>query len=276
MKTLHAQRTLWRQPLLHFLVAGALIFALNAIRGTSEPAGSDRIVVTVAQVERIAGLWQKTWGRPPSESELQALIRDHVREEVYYREALKLGLDVNDTVIRRRLRQKMEFFATDDAAGVSDEAVLERYFQQSAERYRTSPRYDFEQVYLATPDEQRVRQTLDALRAGVNPASLGDPISLPRTMAHADDAAVVRTFGSGFNDALNSLEIGAWSPPVVSGFGQHLVRITHKEPATVPALDEVRARVENDWQAEQYRLARDAAFEEMLARYDVEIEVPMP
>lgn len=276
MNATKTRRTFWRQPLLHFLVAGAAIFALNAIRGTPEPAGSDRIVVTVAQVERIAGLWQQTWGRPPSESELQALIRDHVREEVYYREALKLGLDVNDTVIRRRLRQKMEFFATDDAAGVSDEAELQRYFRENAEYYRTSPRYDFEQVFLATSDEQRAQQTLDALRAGADPASLGDEISLPRTMAHADEAAVARTFGSAFHAALDSLEVGAWSAPVVSGFGQHLVRVSKKEPAIVPALDDVRGWVENDWQAQQYRLARDAAFEKMLARYDVEIEVPMP
>lgn len=275
--TADGKRSLWRQPLLHFLLAGAAIFALNAVRGTPDSATSNRIVVTVAQVERIAGLWQRTWGRAPSEAELQALVRDHIREEVYYREALKLGLDVNDTVIRRRLRQKMEFLTTDDvAAAAPDDTALQAFYEQNAERYRKSPVFDFTQVYFSLEDaaDVRTRQALAALRRGASPDDFGDSIGLPRTMGRANEADIARTFGSAFYQALNALQPDAWSGPVASGFGQHLVKVTNKEAAHVPALDAIRTDVTNDWLAEQSAAARDKVYAVLRAGYEVEIEAP--
>lgn len=275
--TADGKRSLWRQPLLHFLLAGAAIFALNAVRGTPDSATSNRIVVTVAQVERIAGLWQRTWGRAPSEAELQALVRDHIREEVYYREALKLGLDVNDTVIRRRLRQKMEFLTTDDVAATAPhDTALQAFYEQNAERYRKSPVFDFTQVYFSLEDaaNARTRQALAALRRGASPDDFGDPIGLPRTMGRANEADIARTFGSAFYQALIALQPDAWSGPVASGFGQHLVMVTNKEAAHVPALDAIRTDVTNDWLAEQSAAARDKAYTVLRAGYEVEIEAP--
>ena len=107
MTTPKSRLPIYKQPFIHFMLGGLAIFLFSSLRGESS-AGDDKIIVTVPQVERMAGLWTQTWQRPPSEAELQGLVRDHIKEEVYYREALKLGLDVNDTVIRRRLRQKME------------------------------------------------------------------------------------------------------------------------------------------------------------------------
>lgn len=265
----------WRQPLLHFLLAGAAIFLLGALRGDPEAVRNERIVVTAPQVERIAGLWQRTWGRPPSETELQALVRDHIKEEVYYREALKLGLDVNDTVIRRRLRQKMEFFAT-DAAGLAapDEATLRGWFASNADRYRIGPQFDFQQVYLAAPDDAGTGRLLRALRDGSDPGSLGDTIDLPVEMAAAARIEITRVFGSAFFESLDSMPVGAWSGPVESGFGWHLVRVQRKTPAEVPRFDAVRRRIENDWHADQARQVLDESFEELLAQYDVDVEVP--
>jgi len=269
------KRPIWRQPLFHFLLAGAAIFALDGLRDTPESATSNQIIVSVAQVQRIAGLWQKTWGRPPSESELQALVRDHIREEIYYREALKLGLDVNDTVIRRRLRQKMEFLTTDVAEITApNDVVLQAYYQQNAERYRQTAVFDFMQVYYSHASSDRARQALDALRNGTIPDHFGESISLPRTMSRAEEAGIVRTFGSAFHDTLNTLETGVWSGPIVSGFGQHLVRISRKKPAHLPAFGDVRSTVEKDWQAEQSSVARDEFYEALRAGYEVEIEVP--
>lgn len=273
--TADVKRSFWRQPLVHFLLAGAVIFALNGLRGTPEPAGSQRIIVTVAQVERMAGLWQKTWGRPPSEAELQALVRDHIKEEVYYREALKLGLDVNDTVIRRRLRQKMEFLTSADAESIepTDDA-LNTFYEQNAETYRRSPIFDFEQVYFALENSERAAKALQNLRAGINSADLGDPISLPRTMTRVGEAGISRTFGSEFYRALMTLDPDGWLGPITSGFGQHLVRITQKEPSRLPALADIRATLENDWRAEQRIASLDAVYQVIRADYDVDIEVP--
>ena len=271
----NGNRSLWRQPLVHFLVAGVAIFALNELRDPPEPAGSHRIVVTVAAVERMAGLWQKTWGRPPSEAELQALVRDYIKEEIYYREALRLGLDVNDTVIRRRLRQKMEFLTNSDAETLTpDDASLQAFYEQNAEKYRKSPVYDFEQVYFSNENVARIARALQALRSGTDSQSLGDPISLPAAITGADESGIARTFGSAFYAGLQSLEPNAWSGPVASGFGQHLVRINRKDPARQLALDEARKTVENDWRAAQRTAALDAAFQQLRAGYEIEIETP--
>lgn len=266
-------RSLWRQPLFHFLLAGAAIFALNTLRGPAENASARRIVITVAQVERLAGFWQKTWGRAPSETELQALVRDHIKEEIYYREALSLGLDVNDTVIRRRLRQKMEFLTTDDVvAPAADDPALQTYFERNADAYRQSPVFDFAQVYSSATSDGDVQQALAALRAGANPENLGEPISLPETMSRADESEIARIFGAAFYEELNKLEPGHWSGPVESGFGWHLVKITNKEAERVPPFEDIRTRVENDWLAEHGIAARNAAYAKLRERYDVEIE----
>lgn len=265
----------WRQPLVHFLVAGAAIFALNELRDPPEPAGSNRIVVTVAAVERMAGLWQKTWGRPPSEAELQALVRDYIKEEIYYREALRLGLDVNDTVIRRRLRQKMEFMTDTDAEALDpDKATLQAFYEQNADRYRKSPVFDFEQIYFSAENADRIAPAMKALRSGTDSHGLGDPISLPAAMTGADESAIARTFGSAFYAGLQSLELNAWSGPVTSGFGQHLVKISRKEPARRLTLDEALRSVENDWRAARRIASLEAAFEELRAGYEIEIEAP--
>lgn len=271
----NGNRSLWRQPLVHFLVAGVAIFALNELRDPPEPAGSHRIVVTVAAVERMAGLWQKTWGRPPSEAELQALVRDYIKEEIYYREALRLGLDVNDTVIRRRLRQKMEFLTNSDAETLTpDDASLQAFYEQNAEKYRKSPVYDFEQVYFSNENVARIARALQALRSGTDSQSLGDPISLPAAITGADESGIARTFGSAFYAGLQSLEPNAWSGPVTSGFGQHIVRINRKDPARQLTLNEARKTVENDWRAAQRTAALDAAFQQLRAGYEIEIETP--
>ncbi len=265
------RRPLWRQPLLHFLVAGAAIFALNAARGVTESPNENRIVVTATQVERMAGLWQKTWGRPPSDTELQALVRDHIKEEVYYREALKLGLNVNDTVIRRRLRQKMEFLTT-AASAAPDDATLLGYFEENVDRYKVRPVYDFEQMYFAGDDDDRLQDTLALLQSGSAVDNLGDRISLPREMSNAGETDIARTFGAGFYAALNGLDSGGWTGPVESGFGQHLVRINREIPARFPELDEVRRIVEDDWVAEQRAVWQESVFQEFRAGYTIDIE----
>lgn len=269
------KQSLWRQPLVHFLVAGAAIFALNELRDPAETSGNNRVVVTVAAVERMAGLWQKTWGRPPSEAELQALVRDHIKEEIYYREALKLGLDVNDTVIRRRLRQKMEFLTNTDAETINPDATtLLAFYEENADRYRKSPLFDFEQIYFSGDDDDRIARALEALRSKADPRSLGDAIGLPPAMTRADEAGIARIFGSEFYAGLQALAPNAWSGPVTSGFGRHLVRITRKDPARRLTLEEARKTVENDWRAQERAASLDRAFQELRAGYEVEIEAP--
>ena len=267
--------SLWREPLLHFLIAGAAIFAVNAWRGPDVSPGSDRVVVSVDQVERMAVLWSKTWGRPPTEAELQGIVRDHIKEEVYYREAIRLGLDINDTVIRRRLRQKMEFLSLDPLeAIVPDDTVLRSWFEDNAARYQIGPSYTFEQIYFSPDGGGEIDAVLRGLRAGGSPDRVGDSISLPRTVDGQTEDDITRIFGEQFYRALDGVSINVWQGPIRSGFGQHLVKISSIEAANPPRFEDVQRQVTRDWMAEERVRAEDVAYEALRDRYKIEIESP--
>jgi len=269
------RRAFWREPLLHFLLAGAVIFAVNAWRGPDTSRRSDKIIVTVDQVARMAVLWEKTWGRTPTEAELQGLVRDRIKEEVYYREALKLGLDINDTVIRRRLRQKMEFLAlTDLEMSAPDEAVLRDWFENNAERYAIGPSYWFEQIYFERDDRARIEAVLQSLQTGTPADASGDPISLPMKMDSANEAAITRTFGQAFYTGLQDLPVDQWTGPVASGFGQHLVRITAIQAASAPSFEDRRTQVQRDWLAQARLRTEQEKYETLRGNYTIEIESP--
>ena len=269
------RRPFWREPLLHFLLAGVVIFAVNAWRGPDTSRRSDKIIVTVDQVARMAVLWEKTWGRTPTEAELQGLVRDQIKEEIYYREALKLGLDINDTVIRRRLRQKMEFLAlTDLEMRAPDEAVLRDWFENNAERYAIGPSYWFEQVYFEDAESARIEAMREALQTGAAGDVHGDPISLPAQMQSANEAEITRTFGQAFYTGLQDLPKDQWSGPVASGFGQHLVRITAIQAASVPSFADRRAQVQRDWLAQARLRTEQEKYETLRGNYTIEIESP--
>ncbi|MFK8029377.1 MAG: peptidyl-prolyl cis-trans isomerase [Gammaproteobacteria bacterium] len=288
--------TLLRQPLLHFLLAGAAIFALDAYRGESGSGNDKRIVVSSAHIARLADQWQMTRGRQPTDDEIQILVRNYIKEEIYYREAVKLGLDVNDSVIRQRLGRKIEFLLVPELTldEVSEEALAE-YFGQHIDRYVTSPIVSFEQVYFAGGDlgdyvnenklsepaltsdsfalPESIEVALEQLRKGAIAESVGDVIGLPSRLEEADRAKVTRTFGKVFFDALLSLQPDVWTGPVVSGFGIHLVKITHRQESYTPSLSEVRAAVVNDWLSEQNSLLQNKAYDDLRSDYDVIIDV---
>lgn len=263
---------LWREPLVHFLLAGAFIFALYAWVGDDDQE-SGRIVVSVEQVEQLALVWQRTWNRPPTDEELQGLVRNYIKDEVYYREALKLGLDVNDQVIRRRLRQKLEFFASESAAQeLPSQEVLTAWFDQNAQRYEAPPTYTFIQVYFTALDAARMEEAAGQLASGVPVSELGDPIALPQQMDAATSNAVARVFGEKFTEALASLPANEWSGPVESGLGYHLVRLSASTPSRPVSFAEVRRQVERDWLGEERVKAEEAAYAAMSAQYEIEIE----
>ena len=269
----------YRQPLLHFLILGGLIFGVHSLFGGVGNGSSNRIIVTVPQVERMAGLWFKTWGRVPTDAELQGLIRDHIKEEIYYREALKLGLDINDTVIRRRLRQKMEFMTTSDEVLISaTDELLEVYLLQQAAEFIRGPQYSFEQIYFTAEQKELALSTLERLTHTADVTDhneLGSIISLPRRLNAANEREVSRVFGEQFYASLDSSPVGQWFGPVESGFGLHLVFITDKRDSYLPKLSEIRQAVENHWLANQRDQAGNAAFAQYLENYDVQIDLSL-
>jgi hypothetical protein len=266
-----------REPLLHFFVLGAGIFALYGFAGGTDP-GSRRIVVDRGTQESLAATFARTWQRPPTREELDGLLAEHVREEILSREARALGLDEGDVVVRRRLRQKLELLAAGfGEAAEPDEAELLAWLRAHPERWRVEPRLSFRHVYLsrerrgAAADADAAR-LLAQLAAGADPAGLGDPLLLPPELHDAPLPDVARQFGDAFAARVAELPPGAWLGPVESGYGPHLVRIDARSEGRLPELAEVRDSVLRDWQAAQAEAAREAHYRALRASYSVVIE----
>ena len=266
---------LCREPLVHFLAIGGLIFLLFAAVDDSRETPADVIVVTPERIDYLATGFRSVWRRPPTDDELQALIDDFVREEIYYREALALGLDRNDAVVRRRLRQKMEFL-TDNAADLLKPAAgeLEAHLLANQQTFRRGPRLAFEQIYLGeTPGPKSVARSLSALQSDPmsGPAALGERSLLPARLGLSPPDAIDGVFGRGFFERLAALPPGAWVGPVVSAYGVHLVRIHDSLPARTPPLGEVRDAVLRDWKAAKALEIRELHFNRLRKRFAVEI-----
>lgn len=271
-----------REPLVHFLALALLIFAGYGLLGVDTEDKPDSIVVTAPKIEQMATVFAKTWQRPPTAEELKGLIDDHVKEEILVRQALELGLDRDDTVVRRRLRQKMEFLNTADAEALTaTDAELDAYLKANAATFEIDPLLAFQQVFL-NPQRRGDRIAEDAASVLTalltNPATdrslLGDPTLLPPDLPLSDKTSIGQTFGAEFVEELDKAPLGQWTGPVASGFGLHLIRVSERVPGRVPALDEVRDAVAREWtNAKRAELDRQR-FAELLKRYVVSIESP--
>ncbi len=265
-----------REPLVHFLIAGTVLFV--ALSGRAPDVGERRIVVDEAVVTGLVNHHVRAFRRPPTPQELDDLISDYVRGEVYYREALRLGLDADDEVVKKRLRNKMLAIAGADAeaARPSDDA-LQALLDKDPARYAAPPRYSLEHMYLGD-DTLAVRAataaSLQGLKPGARPAVTAAPLPLAARFDTASQTDLAAQLGDEFAAALAALPVGTWSGPVVSGFGLHLVRIEKRLPSPPPRLAEVRQRLENDWRSAAVRKAQDAHLQALLDGYDVTIERP--
>ncbi|WP_193210695.1 peptidyl-prolyl cis-trans isomerase [Luteolibacter marinus] len=267
-----------KEPLLHFVLIGALIFALyQRFDPEAEAPGETEVVVTSGRIQQLSAIFQKTWQRPPTRDELQGLVDDFILEEIYYREATAAGLDHNDTLIRRRLRQKMEFLTDDLAAGTPGDEELAEFVEANPERFRKPPATTFRQIFF-NPDklgDQRDQIIADAaaeLAKGEVPE--GHPTLLPPDMSGATPKRVTATFGEEFAGALAGLEVGKWSEPIRSGFGIHFVRVDDRTDAELPPLGEIRPVVLREWEHEQREAFRDRFQSELLKKYEVTVEWP--
>jgi hypothetical protein len=274
-----------REPLLHFLLLGAAIFVAYGFvskRAAEEPG---RIVITRGQIENLAAGFTKAWQRPPTAEELAGLIQDRVREEVYCREAVALGMDRDDTIIRRRLRQKMEFVSDDIAAQAEpSDADLGAYLAAHPDAFRIEPRLTFRQVYLdpkkhganLAGDVAQLLAQLNQPGGTADPAELGDAFLLEREFTVVTPGEAGKQFGVKFAEALGKIAPGQWQGPVESGYGVHLVQVSERTEARVPALAEVRDAVRREWDNARRLEANEKFYQELLKRFTVTIEELKP
>ena len=269
-----------REPLVHFLAIGALLFLVFNWRGGGGPS-SNRIVITPGQIDSMVAGFTRTWQRPPTDQELKGLVDDYVREEMATREAMALGLDRDDTVIRRRLRQKLEFVAEDafDAAPAT-EAELQAWLDAHPDAFKTDAQVAFRQVYLS-PDRRgaAVDEDARALLARLSAAGpsaatddVGDALMLPGDVSRSTRTDVARQFGDDFAEAILKVEAGRWTGPIRSGYGLHLVFVRERSDQRLPPLAEVRQVVEREFFSDRRKRRLNDMYEQMLARYRVTVE----
>jgi hypothetical protein len=235
-----------REPLAHFLAAGALLFLVFHWFGGGGQ-GSGRIVITPGQVDAIVAGFTRTWMRPPTDQELKAQLDEYVREEIATREAIAMGLDRGDAVVRRRLRQKFEFAAEDTIdSAPPDEAALQAWLAAHPALFRVEPAIAFRQSSASR--------------------------MLPSDMARSPRSEVARIFGDAFTDEIFTLEPGRWAGPIRSGYGVHQVLVLELSPGRQLTLAEARPQVEREFGIERRRRRLDEMYATLLGRYRVVIE----
>ena len=276
-------RKLLHEPLFHFLLLGAILFGAYAVLDDGDDA-AEAGVITIAEgdVDWLIAAWSRQWRRPPTETELRGLIDDRVREEVLYREALAMGLDRDDQIVRRRLAQKMEFLTEDLALMVEPtDSALKLYFEQEADRYRIPEARAFTHIYFSTDD--RGEAAVDAARTALaalqststtieQAPELGDRFLLPSSYTIRSEERVARDFGREFAAGLFAAGPGEWSGPIVSPYGIHLVRVTEWAAATMPPYEGVMDRVRTDFDAARRAEGNEAVYQALLGRYDVQVD----
>ena len=272
-----------REPLLHFILLGAALFILFYQVAEPEVVSDNRIVITEADIDRMITLFERKFHRLPTRQELNGLVEAQIREEVLYREALVMGLDQDDTIVRRRMAQKLEFLFTDlaDATDPAD-AELQRFLSDNPDKFIEPARSSFIHVYFndseradtAETDAQQLLAVLNSNQESVDLANAGDPFMFGYTFDRQSEHQASRMFGNEFARALDTLTAGAWHGPIVSAYGLHLVFIKEREDAWLPALDEIRDSVRNEWLAVQRRQVNNAFYQSLRDRYDVIVWQP--
>ncbi len=268
------------EPLLHFLLLGAIIFLVYGAV-TDGGRGDKEIFISRGQQENLLTTFSRTWQRMPTPVEYQGLLKDYIRQEIAYRESREMGLDQDDIVIRRRLRQKMEMLAEDVAGLVppTDEE-LQAFLDASPEQFIIEPRLTLRHVYFSADrrGEQARQDAQDALAAlagqgqQADVSALGDPLPLPSLLEDAGTSEIGRLFGAVFVENLQGIEADRWSGPVESGFGLHLVYVSDRVDGRVPGLDEVRTEVQREVLNQRREEAVNGLYEKMAENYSIEIE----
>jgi peptidyl-prolyl cis-trans isomerase C len=280
-------KRLLREPLLHFLVVGLALFAVYQLLQPDRMLReeSNRIEINADDLRQLEIAWFAQWGRAPTRDELHGLVDTKIREEILYREALTLGLDKDDTIIKRRLAQKMEFLA-DDASSLPDPSreTLKAWYVSNPDRFRQAGLISFRHIFFSVDDHREharsdAARSLEKLAAG--PADLpsgmkiGDPFMFQDNYSDRSREEIANVFGTQFADSVFQLKPGGWRGPVESGLGWHLVFVRAVTPGRVPAFEEIEPEVKSEWIAQQRAQSRRRAFDVMKARYAITVaDVP--
>jgi PPIC-type PPIASE domain len=268
-------RRLLREPLVHFFCIGALLFGAYGWLHRGSTNLPNEIVVSRGQLQSLQLQFERVWQRPATKQELRGLVDNWVKEEIFYREGIALGLERDDPVVRRRIGQKLEFILDSATSPAPTDAELQAWLDAHPRDYQIEPTYSLRQVYF---DPARHGDRLDAHIAAARralasgEAFAADTTMLPMIMEGATASEVARVFGNEFGERLKAMTVGGWQGPVQSTFGLHLVELTGHDASRAAALPEVRDRVERDWSRARTEQASAAFYNKLRSSYAVRIE----
>ena len=267
---------LLREPLLHFLLIGAVLFFLYELKNEDDAVAPNRIVISSGEIEKLTENFKRSRMRPPSEAEISALVDNYVREEVFYREALAMGLDQNDQIVRKRMNMKLEFILEDlNSQNVTDEK-LALFMEENPDKFHMPAQISFKQIYL-NPERRKdmdadAKQLLTRLADGETPEQLGDRTLLPFEYELLTQSEVSNSFGEKFSEDIMTHTSGKWIGPVYSEYGVHLVKISKKIEERKPTLSEIRTYVEREYLSKIRKEQKELAYKSLREGYDIIIE----
>jgi len=272
---------LLREPLIHFLLLGGLLFALYSFLNKDEIDPEDYTVhITQSDVDRLVKAYQKNWNASPDSATLAAIIEEEVNTELLYREALRMDLDHNDEIIRRRLKQKFEFLVKDLVSlEQASESDLQTFYKDHPELYQSPKTISFSQIYFSPDKRRNPQQDASTLFSQINnqdsPATFkekGDDFHLPSHFTRKDKEAVRQEFGKQFADALFQIDEQGWRSPLSSGYGYHLVYIDTILSSAPISFDRVQERVGQDWNQQQQLIYNEQLLKNLRSQYKIEYE----
>jgi len=272
-------KKLLKEPLLHFIAIGVVFFLVYGMVNTDLDE-DQQIIIDLSDVDEIATKFDAQWNRPPTEAELGNLLQEKIRQEVFYQEALKLNLDHNDEMIKRRLSQKMQFLSNDlSAMDTPTKEELEAYLEENIESYLTPPVFSLKHIYFSPESRDNPRQDAEnrlellkdaAIEAG---EGKGDRFGLPMSYNKVNATEMARRMGTEFAHSLNDLPIGKWSGPVRSGYGLHLVFLQERIAPQRPSFESVEVKVRNDLSYQRQQDMEAAIFKELMTEYKLEFDL---
>ena len=272
-------RKLLHEPLFHFLLLGAGIFILYLLV-QKDAAGDNQIIINDKDVAHISSLYESQWHRPPTSDELTGLISDQIRQEVFYREALKLNLEQNDEIVKQRLAEKMEFLSNDltKLAEPASDEELKAYFEKNQDKYLLPYSFNFYQIVLTPERHTDTRESAENILRKFSNAkpeelkNLGDPTSLPFHFSNESAAKIKVDFGGEIADSIEILPLNQWSGPIKSAYGWHLVYITERVSPKLPTFAEAKKDLKRDYEYDQEQESKTGVYRDLKKNYDIEIK----
>lgn len=265
---------LLKHPLLIFLVLGTVGYFVYSALGNFIDSKNKKIVVSDAQIEILREDYKRTWNRYPTEKETKNQINGHIMDEIFYKEAVAMGLDKSDIAVKKRLRQLMEMMLDDFTSVYATEQQLRDYLLANPDKFREESTISFSQLYFKMDEKDKATKVLEALRNGAELEKFREYslMMIPQDFTNETISRIARQTGKEFANQLDKLDMQKWQGPIASVYGWHVVRIDKTEPGKIPDLNSVWDEVEREWSAQQKNIRKQEQYSLMREQYRIEFE----